>query len=101
MARSRQITTKTPNPAATIIVSTSLCLSTEQFSCRRSVAYFGHNSAAIQGNNPPGIRQDSGAEGESVSHLASAGPSRAFTGGGPPFADWHVLRAAARRTLRS
>ena len=31
MARNRQITTKTPSPAATIIVSTSLYVSTEQF----------------------------------------------------------------------
>lgn|SRR5208283_3270507 len=100
IARSRQITTKTPSPAATIIFSTSLCISTEQFSCRRSVARLGRNSAATQGNRPPDIRQDSGAEGESVSHLASAGPSRAFTGGGPSFADWHVRRARAGFTLR-
>ena len=33
MARSRQITTKTPSPAATIIISTSFCISTEQFNC--------------------------------------------------------------------
>ncbi len=33
MARSRQITTKTPSPAATIIISTSLCLSAKQFNC--------------------------------------------------------------------
>jgi hypothetical protein len=129
MARSRQITTKTPSPAATIIVSTSLCVSAEQFNCLNLVdkSLFSHSRSrpAHPGTARPlpGIRdrisetagqstsgsagrrrapqqpQDSAGEPLFVSRLASAAASWAFTGGAPLFADWQVRRASPRLTL--
>ena len=88
MASRRQITTKTPSPAATIIISTSLCISAEQFNClSRLVDKSFHQHS---GDAPPIVSFGG----------ASAATSRAFTGGPPALADWQVRRAAPRRTLR-